>query len=65
MTSAGAMTGLALLEREPFEAALEEWLGEVRSGRGRLVLLAGGAGIGKTALVRRFGAGPTRRRSTS
>ncbi len=54
MTSAGAMTGLGLLEREPFEAALEEWLGEARCGRGRLVLLAGEAGIGKTALVRRF-----------
>jgi DNA-binding CsgD family transcriptional regulator len=43
-----------LLEREPYAEALEGWLGEARAGRGRLVLLAGEAGIGKTALVRRF-----------
>jgi predicted ATPase len=45
---------LGLLEREPDAEALEGWLGEARAGLGRLVLLAGEAGIGKTALVRRF-----------
>jgi ATP/maltotriose-dependent transcriptional regulator MalT len=44
-----------LLERSRELAALEEMLETVRSGsRGRLVLVAGEAGAGKTALVRRF-----------
>ena len=43
-----------LLERAPFVAALEEAFGDVRTGVGRLVLVPGEAGIGKTALVQRF-----------
>jgi ATP/maltotriose-dependent transcriptional regulator MalT len=43
-----------LLERERFLEELDGWLGEVDQGRGRLVLVAGEAGIGKTALVRSF-----------
>jgi predicted ATPase len=47
-----------LLEREPVLDALSGWLEEVRrSGAGRLVLVAGEAGIGKTMLVARFCAG--------
>jgi DNA-binding CsgD family transcriptional regulator len=46
--------GLGLLEREPFIDQLDEWLGDASGGHGRLVLLAGEAGIGKTALVRSF-----------
>src|SRR6267378_4861599 len=43
-----------LLEREDAQALLDEALGNVREGRGRLVFVAGEAGIGKSALVRRF-----------
>src|SRR5215467_10735758 len=46
--------GFDLIEREPFLDMLEGWMGEVEGGRGRFVLLAGEAGIGKTALVREF-----------
>ena len=46
--------GLGLLERDSFIEQLDEWLGDAAAGRGRLVLLAGEAGIGKTALVRSF-----------
>jgi MoxR-like ATPase len=44
-----------LLERGGEFAVLEECLGAVRgTSRGRLVLVSGEAGIGKTALLRRF-----------
>src|SRR6185436_13652150 len=43
-----------LLEREPVLAALGAVLGEVAGGHGRVVLISGEAGIGKTALVERF-----------
>ncbi len=45
---------MALLEREAQLAALDEWLGDARAVRGRLVLVAGEAGAGKTALVDAF-----------
>ncbi len=45
---------MRLLEREPQLAALDEWAADARSGRGRLVLVAGEAGVGKTALVDAF-----------
>ena len=45
-----------LLERAPFVAALEQALADVRAGVGRLVLVSGEAGIGKTALVEQFAA---------
>jgi len=44
----------ALLERERELEALTEGLGAAEAGHGRLVLLHGEAGVGKTALVRRF-----------
>jgi DNA-binding CsgD family transcriptional regulator len=50
----GTATAGALLERESFLEALGETLEEVEGGHGRLVLIAGEAGVGKTALVRRF-----------
>jgi predicted ATPase len=40
-----------LLEREPVLAALATALGEVAGGHGRVVLISGEAGIGKTTLV--------------
>jgi DNA-binding CsgD family transcriptional regulator len=43
-----------LLERTSFIAALDEAFADVRAGQGRLALVSGEAGIGKTALVRRF-----------
>ncbi|HEY7629080.1 MAG TPA: AAA family ATPase [Thermoleophilaceae bacterium] len=55
MTDAIAVQdGFDLIEREPFLDMLGGWMGEVENGRGRLVLLAGEAGIGKTTLVREF-----------
>ena len=43
-----------LLEREDALAALHGALSEVRAGSGRVLLVSGEAGIGKTALVRVF-----------
>jgi len=40
-----------LLEREAQLASLEEYAGQARRGDGRLVLIAGEAGVGKSALV--------------
>src|SRR5829696_7108982 len=47
---------MALLERDHHLEALDAWLREAASGQGRLVLVAGEAGIGKSALVQRFAA---------
>lgn len=46
--------GDGLLEREAVLESLRQALGDVQSGRGRLVLVAGEAGAGKTTVVRRF-----------
>lgn len=46
--------GGALLERERFFAALDEWYAETAAGHGRLVFISGEAGIGKTALAQRY-----------
>src|SRR6185436_10760602 len=43
-----------LLEREDVLAALDEALADATGGRGRIVFVGGEAGVGKTALVRRF-----------
>ena len=43
-----------LLERDGASAVLDEALDDVRGGHGRLVFVSGEAGIGKSALVRRF-----------
>jgi DNA-binding CsgD family transcriptional regulator len=45
------MTGMPLLERETQLAALAGYAGEARKAQGRLVLVAGEAGVGKSALV--------------
>ena len=50
----GARGGIALLERASFAAVLEEKLAAVEAGEGRVVLVSGEAGIGKSALVRHF-----------
>jgi DNA-binding CsgD family transcriptional regulator len=42
---------MALLEREPSLAALAQYAREARHGEGRLVLVGGEAGVGKSALV--------------
>ena len=49
-----AATPPRLLERDSYLESLEAWWADVASGHGRLVLVAGEAGIGKTALVRDF-----------
>jgi hypothetical protein len=43
-----------LVERDEPLSALAGWLGEAGSGAGRLVLVAGEAGVGKTSLVQAF-----------
>jgi DNA-binding CsgD family transcriptional regulator/tetratricopeptide (TPR) repeat protein len=45
---------MPLLERESALDALGGWFAEARAGRGRLVLVAGEAGVGKTALIDEF-----------
>jgi DNA-binding CsgD family transcriptional regulator/tetratricopeptide (TPR) repeat protein len=45
---------MELLEREQFLGELEALLNDVAAGSGRLVLVSGEAGIGKTSLVERF-----------
>jgi DNA-binding CsgD family transcriptional regulator len=51
-----AVSGADLLEREDELAALRAGRAEAASGRGRLILVAGEAGVGKTAVVEAFGA---------
>jgi hypothetical protein len=43
-----------LLERDEYLSALDEALRQATAGHGRIVLVSGEAGIGKTALVERF-----------
>jgi predicted ATPase len=45
---------MELIEREVQLAALGEHLDAAVAGRGRLVLVGGEAGVGKTSLVRAF-----------
>lgn len=45
---------MALLERGSFLAALDGYLGDAVAGSGRIVLVGGEAGIGKTSLLRAF-----------
>lgn len=54
MEQGGDSEPLDLLERSQALEELGRLAAEAASGRGRLVLVAGEAGIGKTALVRRF-----------
>ena len=42
---------MELLERQPQLGALQEYLAQVRAGEGRLVLIGGEAGVGKSSLV--------------
>jgi DNA-binding CsgD family transcriptional regulator/tetratricopeptide (TPR) repeat protein len=59
--AAGYWNGVDLLERaEPLSALLRA-LREARAGQGGLVLLSGEAGVGKTAVLRRFAAIPGER----
>ena len=45
---------MQLLERDGFLRTLAEYAGEARLGDGRLVLVSGEAGMGKTALLEAF-----------
>jgi ATP/maltotriose-dependent transcriptional regulator MalT len=45
---------MRLLERESALETLGGWFAEARAGRGRLVLVGGEAGVGKTSLVNEF-----------
>jgi DNA-binding CsgD family transcriptional regulator/tetratricopeptide (TPR) repeat protein len=55
MAAPGVVERPDLLEREDVLAALRGALAEAAGGSGRLVLVAGEAGVGKTAVVRAFG----------
>lgn len=48
------LLSMRLLERESSLASLAGYAQEARRGDGRLVLVAGEAGVGKSALVERF-----------
>ena len=54
-----------LLERQDQLDALAHYWADAKGGRGRLVLVGGEAGVGKTALIEEFigGTGPRPRRS--
>ena len=52
-----------LLEREPFLRVLASEAASARQGDGRLVLISGESGIGKTALVEAFHEADSRGRS--
>jgi DNA-binding CsgD family transcriptional regulator/tetratricopeptide (TPR) repeat protein len=54
VSAADTASGLRLLEREEQLDALRAARDDALAGRGRLVLLAGEAGVGKTALLRSF-----------
>jgi DNA-binding CsgD family transcriptional regulator len=45
---------MALIEREPYLGALADHLADVVAGTGRLVVVGGEAGVGKTTLLRTF-----------
>jgi len=45
---------MELLERESFLDTLAEYAREARKGDGRLILVSGESGIGKTALLEAF-----------
>ena len=45
---------MELLERAPFLRTLSEYAAEARKGDGRLVLVSGESGMGKTALLEAF-----------
>ena len=45
---------MELLEREQFLATLADYAGEAKLGSGRLVLVSGESGIGKTVLLEAF-----------
>ena len=47
-----------LLERDPFFLTLNDLLRQAGEGHGRVALISGEAGIGKTALVERFSRNP-------
>ena len=57
-------SGVELLEREAALGDLDRWHDEAASGTGRLVLLSGEAGIGKTSLLRAFARGGGRSASS-
>ncbi|HET6171543.1 MAG TPA: AAA family ATPase [Gaiellales bacterium] len=54
VSGASAAGEVALLERDAFSRTLGESLAGVAAGEGRVVLVSGEAGIGKSALVRSF-----------
>jgi DNA-binding CsgD family transcriptional regulator/tetratricopeptide (TPR) repeat protein len=60
IVSGRAATGERLLEREDVLAALSGAHAEARAGTGRLVFVAGEAGVGKTSVVRAFLGGVSR-----
>ena len=54
---AGAVAATRVVGRDRERAALAGWLGELAGGTGRVVLVSGDAGVGKSALVRHAACG--------
>jgi MoxR-like ATPase len=51
-------------EREHLRVSLAEYAGDCRADEGRLMLVSGEAGVGKTTLLERFAAAAGRRAPT-
>ena len=59
MRARGSIQSPVLVGRDSFLALIEDRLAAAEAGEGRLLFVAGEAGIGKTRLLSAVGSGPT------